>query len=81
MSIVVETTPVIRARHPEWKLGEIHRLVRDSTPVRVSGWLLFDPDHPDQLGKTRGTLWEIHPVMRIELQRDGRWVEINRHRD
>ena len=80
-SIVVETTPVIRARHPEWKLGEIHRLVRDSTPVRVSGWLLFDPDHPDQLGKTRGTLWEIHPVMRIELQRDGRWVEINRHRD
>ena len=75
-SIVVETTPVMRARHPEWKLGDVRRLVRDSTLVRVSGWLLFDPDHPDQLRKTRGTLWEIHPVMRIELQRDGRWVEM-----
>jgi hypothetical protein len=76
-SIVVETTPVIRARHPEWSLGDIRRLVRDSTLVRISGWLLFDPDHPEQLGKTRGTLWEIHPVMRIEIQRDGQWVGIN----
>ena len=77
-SIVVETTPVIRARHPEWKIGDIHRLVRDSTRVRVSGWLLLDPEHPDQLGKTRGTLWEIHPVMRIEVWTEGRWREISR---
>lgn len=75
-SIVVETTPVIRASHPEWKIGDIRRLVRDSTLVRVSGWLLFDPDHPEQLGKTRGTLWEVHPVMRIEIQREGRWSDI-----
>lgn len=75
-SIVVETTPVIRARHPEWKLGTIHRLVRDSTLVRVSGWLMLDPEHPDQLGKTRGTLWEIHPVMRIEVRRGGRWGQL-----
>jgi hypothetical protein len=75
-SIVVETTPVIRARHPEWRLADIRRLVRDSTLVRVSGWLMLDPEHPDQLGKTRGTLWEIHPVMRIEIQRNGRWVEM-----
>ena len=77
-SIVVETTPVIRARHPEWKINDVHRLVRDSTPVRVSGWLMLDPEHPDQLGKTRGTLWEIHPVMRIEVRRDGKWNDINR---
>jgi hypothetical protein len=75
-SIVVETTPVIRARHPEWKISDIHRLVRDSTLVRVSGWLMLDPEHPDQLGKTRGTLWEIHPVMRIEVRRGGRWSEL-----
>lgn len=75
-SIVVETTPVIRARHPEWSLGDIRRLVRDSTLVRVSGWLMLDPEHPDQLGKTRGTLWEIHPVMRIEIWREGRWIEM-----
>ena len=75
-SIVVETTPVIRARHPEWSLGDIRKLVRDSTLVRVSGWLMLDPEHPDQLGKTRGTLWEIHPVMRIEVRHDGRWVQM-----
>ena len=75
-SIVVETTPAIRARHPEWSLGDIRRLVRDSTLVRVGGWLMLDPEHPDQLGKTRGTLWEIHPVMRIEVQRDGKWTGI-----
>jgi hypothetical protein len=73
-SIVVETTPAVRAKHPEWSLTTIHELVRDSTPVRVSGWLLLDQEHPEQLGKTRGTLWEIHPVMEIEIKRDGRWT-------
>ena len=66
---------MIRASRPEWKLGNIRRLVRDSTLVRVSGWLMLDPEHPDQLGKTRGTLWEIHPVMRIEVLREGRWIQ------
>jgi hypothetical protein len=72
-SIVVEATPAVRATHPEWSLAMIHKLVRDSTPVRVSGWLLFDQEHPEQLGKTRGTLWEIHPVLRIEVRRGDRW--------
>jgi hypothetical protein len=76
-SIVVETTPEVRATHPEWSLALIHKLVRDSTPVRVSGWLMLDPDHPEQLGKTRGTLWEIHPVLRIEVMRSGRWTELS----
>lgn len=72
-SIVVETTPAVRALHPEWSITDIHTLVRDSTYVRVSGWLMLDQDHPDQLNKTRGTLWEIHPVMKIEIMRNGRW--------
>lgn len=72
-SIVVETTPAVRATHPDWLLSTIHQLVRDSSYVRISGWLLLDQEHPEQLGKTRGTLWEIHPVMRIEVKRDGRW--------
>jgi len=75
-SIVVETTPAVRATHPEWSLNDIHKLVRDSMYVRVSGWLLFDQDHPEQVGKTRGTLWEIHPVMRIEVIRKGKWIEL-----
>ena len=78
-SIVVETTPVIRAQHPEWTLTAARRLVRDSAVVRVSGWLLLDQEHPEQLGKTRGTLWEIHPVMRIEVLIGGRWSVIGDH--
>src|SRR5919197_1492929 len=45
-SIVVETTPVIRAQHPEWTITAARRLVRDSAIVRVSGWLLLDQEHP-----------------------------------
>ena len=75
-SIIVETTPAVRAAHPEWSLSMIHKLVRDSTPVRVNGWLLLDQEHPEQLGKTRGTLWEIHPVMRIEVRRGNGWEVI-----
>lgn len=75
-SIVVETTPAIRANHPEWSLNGIHKLVRDSARVRVKGWLMLDPEHPEQLGKTRGTLWEIHPVMKIEVWRDSVWKAI-----
>ena len=77
-SLVVETTPAVRATHPEWSLDAIHKLVRDSTLVRVSGWLMLDPEHPEQLGKTRGTLWEIHPVMKIEILKDGKWAEFSR---
>jgi len=39
----------------------------DSLAVRISGWLMLDPEHPDQLGKTRGTIWEIHPVMKLKV--------------
>jgi hypothetical protein len=75
-SIVVETTPAVRALHPEWSITDIHKLVRDSAYVRVSGWLMLDQEHPEQIGKTRGTLWEIHPVMKIEVMRNGGWSPI-----
>jgi len=45
--------------------------------VRVSGWLLLDQEHPDQVGRTRGTIWEVHPIMRFEVQRGGRWVALD----
>ncbi|HEX5438124.1 MAG TPA: hypothetical protein VFW98_13240 [Gemmatimonadaceae bacterium] len=76
-SVVVEVTPRVRAIHPAWALGQLTRAARAHTPVRISGWLLLDPEHPEQLGKTRGTLWEIHPITRIEVQRRGRWVVLD----
>lgn len=75
-SVVVETTPVMRAQRSGWTLAAVRKLARDSTRVRVSGWLLLDPEHPDQIGKTRGTIWEIHPVLVIEAWRGGRWAPL-----
>jgi hypothetical protein len=73
-SIVAETTPRVRAQHPGWTVQKMNEAENDGLPVRISGWLFFDPEHPDQIGKTRGTIWEIHPVMKIELLVGGEWV-------
>jgi hypothetical protein len=75
-SIVVEATPRVRASHAEWGLEVIEDLVQDKDKVRISGWLMLDPEHPDQVGRTRGTLWEIHPIMRIEVNRRGVWATL-----
>ena len=75
-AIVAEPTPATRAKHRQWTLTRLRRLSRDSVRVRVSGWLLLDTEHPEEVGKTRGTIWEIHPVMRIEMRRGNRWVDI-----
>ena len=56
--------------------------------VRVTGFLLLDPVHPAHIagkctsncaGKSfyRATLWEIHPVTRIEVLRNGQWTDLN----
>jgi hypothetical protein len=56
--------------------------------VRVSGWLMFDPEHWSQMWqysspadttgtKARITLWEIHPVTRMEVRRNGAWVPLD----
>lgn len=75
-SIVIETTPRIRANH-KWALSMLESLAKSQTPVRISGWLFFDPEHPDQILKTRGTIWEIHPIMQIEFQQNGKWVPLD----
>lgn len=72
-AIVIEVTPRIRAQHRDWTLERLDALANIQYPVRISGWLMMDPEHPEQLGKTRTTLWEIHPVMKIEYQSGGVW--------
>ncbi|MGE5431501.1 MAG: hypothetical protein ACM3QX_10525 [Syntrophomonadaceae bacterium] len=76
-SIVTEVTPSLRANHPNWDLKNLNKIARSRQKVRVSGWIMFDPEHPDQVGKTRGTIWEIHPIMRIEVNQNGKWVNID----
>lgn len=76
-SIVVEVTPRTRALHPGWAFSRISPLVDHRTKVRISGWLLMDQEHPDQIGKTRGTIWEIHPVVAFDVLQGNRWVSLD----
>jgi hypothetical protein len=38
---------------------------------------MFDPEHTNHLGKYRMTLWEIHPITRIEVFQNGAWIELD----
>ncbi len=76
-AIVVESTPGIRKHHPEWTPTALKPRVDSADPVRISGWLMMDPAHRNHLGKYRATLWEIHPITRIEVFKDGAWSELN----
>jgi hypothetical protein len=73
-SIVVETTPRVRNEFPtRFDLATLKQWIKGVKQVTVSGWLMLDPDHPTDATGTanknasRGTIWEIHPVMKIEL--------------
>jgi len=76
-AVIVEITPRMRALHPGWTLAAFQQLAREKARVRVTGWLMLDPDHPDQVGKTRGTIWELHPVTKVEVFRNGGWVDLD----
>lgn len=68
-SVVVELTPNFQDVHPAWGHGLQALAGRN---VCITGWLLYDYEHHPQIGHTRGTLWEVHPVTAIALlQPDG----------
>ncbi len=73
-AVVVEITPRLRDKHDDWTLAMFRRLAKDKVRVRITGWLMFDQEHPEQLhasgshGATRGTLWEIHPITKVETR-------------
>lgn len=55
----------VYSQHPEW--GPILQQQLAGKNVCITGWLLYDYEHPPQLGHTRGTLWELHPITGIAL--------------
>jgi hypothetical protein len=73
-SIVVELTPRVFDTAEITEL--MARLKRDKVHVRVIGWPFFDPLHPEQIGRTRSTRWEVHPVLDIEEEVDGAWQSV-----
>jgi hypothetical protein len=78
LAIVVETTPRIRAQHSNWTTANLKPFTNTGKRVRISGWLMLDPEHQDMInGGLRSTLWEIHPVTKIEVQKSGQWVDLD----
>jgi hypothetical protein len=87
-SVIAEAGPRIRPAH-KWRLMDLRRIARLREWVRLSGWLMLDPEHymnvagyTTHAGKAggsiwRATLWEIHPVSRIEVCREGHWVDLD----
>ena len=71
--MIVEITPRWKVVHPEWRLHIMEKLASKHVPVRVTGWLMWDEEHPDEVGKSRLTQWEIHPVTDFEVYSDNEW--------
>ena len=76
-AVVVEATPRVRTNHPQWTVNNLNAIAQSGTKVRISGWLMLDPEHPEQLAQTRGTLWEVHPIMQIDVLQGGQWVPLD----
>jgi len=75
-AIIVETTPRTRPLH-HWDKSVLDGLVNKNTQVRISGWLMYDFQHENVIGKERATVWEVHPITRIEVaDGNGGWKNI-----
>ena len=75
-AVVAEVTPRWLASNPGWRLRFLKRLADQRARVRLTGWRMLDPEPPEQIGQTRGGLWDIHPITKIEVFSGGRWVEL-----
>ncbi len=74
-AIMAIITPRIRANHTNWTPEKLQALA--NVKVRISGWLIFDSQNADDVGKTRIGLWEIAPVMQITVQKGDQWVPLD----
>ena len=78
-AIIVETTPRTRPLHT-WDKSVLDGLVNTNKQVRISGWLMYDLQHVGEIGSQRATVWEVHPVTRIEVSDgSGGWKDIEQN--
>jgi hypothetical protein len=75
-AVIVETTPRTRPDH-KWTTTTVGAAVDTPTQVRISGWLMYDIEHINVIGKQRATVWEVHPITRIEIQKNGQWIDLD----
>lgn len=78
-SIVIEFTPRVRARRTNWTTEMMNKIAKARLPVRIYGWYMLDQEHPDDYRDgSRGTIWEIHPVIKVEVKQRGEWKLLDR---
>ncbi|MGH9392738.1 MAG: hypothetical protein ACRD1E_01085 [Terriglobales bacterium] len=76
-AIVAVVTPPWQDANAYWDRATLRALAARQPRVRVTGWMLYADDDAVELTRGRRTLWEIHPVTRIEIARpDGSWQEL-----
>jgi hypothetical protein len=76
-AVIVETTPRTRPLH-KWNKSDLDAIVNKNVPVRISGWLIYDFEHTNAIGSQRASVWEVHPITKIEVQRNGQWVDLGK---
>ncbi len=76
-ALIAAITPRVAANHAGWTLDKLNALATSGAKVRVSGWLIFNADQAGEVGKTRVSLWEIHPVMQIAVAKGNQWVNLD----
>jgi hypothetical protein len=72
-AIIAEATPFWKEQYPGWLLTKFEQLASQNAQVRISGWIMWDEDHPEQLGSSRASLWEIHPMTTFEFFNGSSW--------
>jgi hypothetical protein len=58
-AVIVETTPRVRMNH-HWNSTVLDGLVNTGKPIRVSEFLMREPEHRNHVGKYRIAVWEIY---------------------
>jgi hypothetical protein len=82
VSAVVEATPRWRLANEAWSCETLSDLIERGAHFRITGWRLFDYEHPGNMKATtrgpatRGTLWEIHPITKIQVDTSAGWLEL-----
>jgi hypothetical protein len=80
-SVVAEISPRLlgsdRSLHLNYTANVINRIARSRLRIRVAGWLMWDEDHPETIGKTRACFWEIHPIHKIDVHLPSGWQTLD----
>jgi hypothetical protein len=75
-SVVAEVSPRMKQVHRNWNHDGFESLREHQYQVRITGWVMWDQEHKSEVGHTRGTIWEVHPINSIRYHdSDGVWKD------